>query len=358
MYRRKRMGPPRFAQGLDKEDMQVSPQRIEMIVEDAGERLDRWIAERCPNLSRARVQELIVQHLVLVNDAPSKAAYKLRPGDKVFVEAQERPPLSAEAESIPLQILYEDDDLLAVNKPPGMSVHAGAGTSRGTLVNALLGRGQSLSRGGAVADDLRPGIVHRLDKETSGVIVIAKSDFAHAKLAEAFSTRAVKKIYLALAEGRFESPAGKIDFPIGRDPVRRTRMKAFAASQRNARSVSARARAALTEWKKLLELGPATLLQIQLHTGRTHQIRVHLSALKHPLVGDTLYGAASHLHTAKTAMPALSRQFLHAARIGFPHPRSGAWLEVRAPLATDLRDYLDRLAASQGKRLDALRDYF
>src|SRR5262249_31363312 len=162
----------------------------------------------------------IEQSLVLVNSAPAKAAYKLRLGDKIFVEAQERPALNAEAESIPLQVLYEDDDVLAVNKPPGMSVHAGAGTSRGTLVNALLGRGQPLAHGAVVADDLRPGIVHRLDKETSGVIVIAKSDYAHAKLAESFSTRTVKKTYLALTEGHFDTRAGKIDFPIGRDPVR------------------------------------------------------------------------------------------------------------------------------------------
>lgn len=338
--------------------MDLNLKRLELLAEKGGDRLDRWVAERCPSLSRARVQELIEQHLVLVNNAPAKPSYRLRPGDKVFVEAQERPSLTAEAESIPLQILYEDDDLLAVNKPSGMNVHAGAGNSRGTLVNALLGRGQSLSRGGTLADDLRPGIVHRLDKETSGVIIIAKTDYAHAKLAEAFHTRAVKKSYVGLAEGSFENPAGKIDFPIGRDPVRRTRMKAFlAASKRMGQVGTTRARAALTQWKTLLELGPATLLAIQLHTGRTHQIRAHLSAIKHPLVGDTLYGAASHLHVGNTSMPALGRQFLHAARIGFPHPRTRAWLEVRAPLAADLRDYLDRLAALQGKGLDALQDY-
>src|SRR5262249_49585027 len=168
----------------------------------------------------------------------------------------------------------------------------------------------------------------------------------------------VKKTYLALTEGHFDTRAGKIDFPIGRDPVRRTRMKAFLASSRRGAPAAqtTRARSALTEWKKLLELGPATLLQVQLHTGRTHQIRVHLSAIKHPLVGDALYGAASHLHAGKLPMPALGRQFLHASRIGFPHPRTGAWLEVHAPLAADLRDYLDRLAALEGKRLDALED--
>jgi len=334
----------------------VAKQENWMVPDSArGVRLDRWVAAHCPNLSRARVQELIEEKLVLVNDAPCKPAYKLRAGDKIFVEAQERPPLTAEPEAIPLQILYEDDDVLVVNKPSGMSVHAGAGNSRGTLVNALLGRGQSLSRGGdvshggAVADDLRPGIVHRLDKETSGAMVIAKNDFAHAKLAQAFSARSVKKIYIALAEGKLEKRSGKIDFPIGRDPVRRTRMKAFLPAAAQGRpNLAGRARAALTEWKVLAELGPATLLEIRLHTGRTHQIRVHFSAVKHPLVGDTLYGAASHLRVAQTTMPGLGRQFLHSATLGFPHPRTGAWIEARAPLAPDLRDYLDRLSAVFG----------
>jgi len=322
---------------------------------DRGTRLDRWVAERCPNLSRARVQELIEQRLVLVNNAPAKAAYKLRAADRVFIEVQERPPLTAEAESIALQILYEDDDVLVVNKPAGMSVHAGAGNIRGTLVNALLGRGQSLSRGGSVshrgmvAQDLRPGIVHRLDKETSGALVIAKNDFAHARLAEAFSKRVVKKVYLALAEGHFERPAGIINFPIGRDPLRRTRMKAWpAASNKNQRGIAGRARQALTEWKRFAELGSATLLEVRLHTGRTHQIRAHFAAVKHPLVGDRLYGAAAYLRIGKTVMPALGRQFLHSATLGFPHPRTGAWIETDAPLVPDLRDYLDRLAAATG----------
>src|SRR5262245_42136568 len=222
-----------------------------------GVRLDRWVADRSPNLSRARVQELIEQGLVLVNNTPSKPAYKLRAGDKILVEAQERPPLTAEPEAISLEILYEDDDVLVVNKPAGMSVHAGAGNSRGTLVNALLGRGQALSAGGTgESPELRPGIVHRLDKETSGAIAVAKNDFAHARLSEAFKTRAVRKTYLALAEGPFDQERGRIDLAIGRDPVRRTRMKAFPPAKR-----AGRARPALTEWRKLADLGPATLLE-------------------------------------------------------------------------------------------------
>ena len=341
--------------------MKPQANRSEFIVADAerGARLDRFVVERCPNLSRARVQELIEEHLVLVNGAPAKAATKLRGGERIHVEAQERPPLSAEPENLPLQILYEDEDVLAVNKPAGMSVHAGAGSSRGTLVNALLGRGQSLSRGGVVSNDLRPGIVHRLDKDTSGVIAIAKNDFAHAKLAESFRTRAVKKTYLALAEGRLDAPSGKIELAIGRDPVRRTRMKALAADAKaGGRGVAGTARSAITEWRKLAEIGPATLLEVQLHTGRTHQIRVHLSALNRPLVGDTLYGAAAHLQTRKDRMPSLGRQFLHSAKLGFPHPRTGKWVEVRAPLPNDLRDYIERLAAVEGKSLADMEGYF
>jgi 23S rRNA pseudouridine1911/1915/1917 synthase len=333
--------------------------RIELVADQSGRglRLDHFVRQQCPNLSRSRIQELIEEARVLVDGAPSKAAHKLRGGERICVEAFGRPPLAAEPEAIPLEILYEDQDVLVVNKPAGMSVHAGAGNSRGTLVNALLGRGQSLSRGAAVTDDLRPGIVHRLDKGTSGVIAIAKNDFAHAKLAEAFRRRAVQKTYLALAEGKFEKSTGKIDWPIGRDPVRRTRMKALAGPTAG-HGLAGRARQALTEWHKLAELGPATLLEVQLRTGRTHQIRVHFSALKRPLVGDTLYGAASQLHVGQTALPALSRQFLHSAKLGFPHPRSGEWVETRAPLPADLRGYLELLARAAGRGLAGAEAYF
>jgi 23S rRNA pseudouridine1911/1915/1917 synthase len=336
---------------------------MELLVSAAsrGTRLDRWLAMQCPELSRARLQELIEAGLVQVNGAAAKASLKLRGGENVIVEARPRPPLRAEAESIPLEVLYEDDDLLVVNKPAGMSVHAGAGNSRGTLVNALLGRGQELSGGGAAADGeapLRPGIVHRLDKDTSGLIVIAKNDFAHARLAESFRTRAVKKTYLALAEGKFEKASGKIDFPIGRDPVHRTRMKAFPAQTKSAsRARPGVTREALTEWRKLADFGSAALLEVQLHTGRTHQIRVHLSAVKHPLVGDNLYGASLRLHAGKAELPALGRQFLHAAKLGFPHPRNGDWLETRAPLPQDLRDYLANLGNATDTDVNLAKEY-
>jgi 23S rRNA pseudouridine1911/1915/1917 synthase len=344
--------------------MTSEPNRTELIVSAAsrGFRLDRWLAAQCPQLSRARLQQLIEAGLVQVNGAAAKASLKLRGGERVIVEARPRPPLRAEAESIPLEVIYEDDDLLIVNKPAGMSVHAGAGNSRGTLVNALLGRGQELSRGGVAAEGeepLRPGIVHRLDKDTSGLIVIAKNDFAHAKLAESFRTRAVKKTYLALAEGKFEKAFGKIDFPIGRDPVHRTRMKAFTAQTKAAgRARPGVTREALSEWRKLADFGSAALLEVQLHTGRTHQIRVHLSAIKHPLVGDTLYGAASRLQAGKIELPALGRQFLHAARLAFPHPRTGEWLETLAPLPQDLRSYLANLASATNCDLQLADKYF
>ena len=320
---------------------------------DRGTRLDRWVAANWPELSRARVQELLEEGLILVNGAPAKAALKLRGGEQVQVEARQRPPLRAEPEAIPLQIVFEDDDLLIVNKPAGMSVHAGAGNSSGTLVNALLGRGQTLSRGGCGdPDQLRPGIVHRLDKETSGLIVVAKNDFSHARLAESFRARAVKKSYLALAEGSLETACGRIDFPIGRDPMHRTKMKAFPPGKKPTnRVLPATLRNASTEWRTLLDFGPATLLLVQLHTGRTHQIRVHFSAIKHPLVGDPLYGASEHLHVGKGQLPALGRQFLHAAAIGLPHPRTGQWIEARAPVPADLLEFLQLLGKASHRDL-------
>jgi 23S rRNA pseudouridine1911/1915/1917 synthase len=326
---------------------------------DRGVRLDQWIVAHFPELSRARVQELLEDGLILLNGAPAKPSHKLRGNERILVEARQRPPLRAEAESIPLDVLYEDDDLLIVNKPAGMSVHAGAGNSHGTLVNALLGRGQSLSRGGSELEDhLRPGIVHRLDKETSGLIVIAKNDFSHAKLAESFRTRAVKKTYLALIEGALDKPSGKISFPIGRDPIHRTRMKALTAPTKPGKHVPAgQLREALTQWRKIIQFGSASLVEVQLHTGRTHQIRVHFSALKHPLVGDTLYGASPQIHGGKAVLPALGRQFLHAAKLGFPHPRTGNWVEARAPLPPDLRDYLRLLAEQEGKSTEAASKY-
>jgi 23S rRNA pseudouridine1911/1915/1917 synthase len=345
---------------------------------DAGERLDRYLAARLPELSRTRIQELIEAGLVLVDGKPSKGAHRLHGGEKIAVDAQNRLPMRAEAESIPLDILYEDDDGIVVNKAAGMTVHAGAGNMRGTLVNALLGRGQALSRGG---DALRPGIVHRLDKETSGVILVAKNDFAHAKISEAFRQRLVKKTYIALVEGRLKEKQGRIELAIGRDLHRRTRMAVQRQKPSSALRASApggkalggsglagNAREARTDWRTLAEVDGTTLVEVQLYTGRTHQIRVHFSAIAHPVVGDTLYGAASQIHVdagtgrgasndrERITMPALGRNFLHAARLGFSQPRTGAWIEVRAPLPGELREFLRKLsevAGEDSKRIDA-----
>ena len=315
--------------------------------EQAGQRLDRVVTARCPELSRTRVQELIEAGLVLVDSRAAKGAHRLRGGERITVEVQPRPPLRAEAESIPLDILYEDHDVLVVNKPSGMTVHAGAGNARGTLVNALLGRGQALSQGG---DTLRPGIVHRLDKDTSGVVLVAKNDAAHATLGEAFRQRAVKKTYIALVQGLLRKDHGRIDLPIGRDPKRRVRMTA----RRSA--AFARAREARTDWRTLVHIDSTTLVEVQLHTGRTHQIRVHFSALGHPVVGDTLYGAAAQLRVGQITLPALGRNFLHAAKLGFTQPTTGAWIEVRAPLPQLLHSFLQDFATLAGdvsRRIDA-----
>jgi len=332
--------------------------RAELTVskEDAGQRLDLYVAERFPELSRTRVQELIDSGLLLVGGHPSKRAYRLRPGERVQVELQPRPALKAYAENIPLQILFEDEDVLVVNKPAGMTVHAGAGRASGTLVNALLGRGQHLSSG---SQALRPGIVHRLDRETSGAILVAKNDAAHAQLAEAFRTRAVKKVYVALVEGLVTRERGRIELVIARHPRRRTRMTAVAARHFPA---LAKAREARTDWRVLATLSASrpyrgrgfTLLEVQLHTGRTHQIRVHFAALGHPVVGDALYGPArgkrkSGLTPPGTPEFALKRIFLHAARLSFQQPRSGQWIEVAAPLPLELRDFLHRLAGFLGR---------
>ena len=325
------------------------PQHLEITVADAdtGLRLDRVVANHCPQLSRTRVQELIAGGLVLLNGKTAKDSHKVHAGDTIEVVPQPRPALRAEAESIPLDILYEDEDVIAINKSAGMTVHAGAGNSHGTLVNALLGRGQSLSQSG---DLLRPGIVHRLDKETSGLLLVAKNDFAHARLAEAFRERSIQKIYVALVQGVLKEEHGRIELAIARDPNRRTRMTARRAALLH------NAREARTDWRVLTRIDSTSLLEVQLHTGRTHQIRVHFSALRHPVVGDTLYGAAGQLHIGRTSLPSLGRNFLHAAKIAFAQPRTGQPIHLTAPLPPELRAYLQRLAAAASEppeRIDA-----
>ncbi len=310
--------------------------------EDAGLRLDVFLVRQLSGVSRARVQELIAQKRVLVEGTAAKPSLKLRGGERVSVLGPaQRPPLRAVPEDIPLDVVYEDEALAVINKPAGMLVHAGAGRAddarqRGTLVNALLHRFRSLS---AVGGGLRPGIVHRLDKGTSGLIVVAKDDAAHRHLAEQFSRRQVKKKYIALVHGWLKQDAGRVESAISRDRVRRRRM----TTRRTG------GRAALSEYRVQERLASAwgrfSLVEVRIATGRTHQIRVHLSSLGHPVVGDALYGAPRRLSArdGKTSLPTLARNFLHAAALEFTHPRSGAALSFSRPLPEDLDSFLATL---------------
>ncbi len=304
---------------------------------DAGRRLDLFIAQHVPSLSRTRVQELIGEGNVRVDGRAAKSAHRVSAGEVIEVAVVPRPALVAAPEDLPLDILLVDDDFVIVNKPAGMVVHAGAGHARGTLVNALLHRLGKLSGAGGA---LRPGIVHRLDKDTSGALVVARNDKAHEHLAEQFRSRNVRKIYLALVHGKMPRDSGTISLPISRDPHRRTRMTARESKGRHAR----------TDWRVIARLDRCTLVEAVLHTGRTHQIRAHFAAIGHPIVGDTLYGAPRVLHAGKRNLPLLERNFLHAARIGFSHPSTGAWVEVLAPLPRDLRVYFEQIAESLGRR--------
>jgi 23S rRNA pseudouridine1911/1915/1917 synthase len=290
---------------------------------DRGKRLDSLLHERLPNYSRSRLQSWIKEGRVLIGPDAAKASYLVRGDECISVEPADLPPLKAEAEDLPLQVLYEDADVVVVDKPAGMVVHAGAGNHQGTLVNALLHHFESLS---SVGGDLRPGIVHRLDRDTSGVLVVARTDRAHRALAEQFQTREVEKVYLALVHGQMETIEGHVSRPISRDPVRRTRMTARFDTGRNA----------YTEFKVRERFEFFNYLEVRIGTGRTHQIRVHLSFLKHPVVGDSLYGAPKLI----PGYPPLNRFFLHAHRLRFKSPSTGEWIAVESPLAPDLEEYL------------------
>jgi len=290
---------------------------------DAGKRLDQMVHERLPQFSRARIQEWIRGGRVLVNGGAGRPSRLLRTGDTVDVEPAEPPPLRAAAEAIPLEVLYEDADLVAIDKPAGMVVHAGAGVHSGTVVNALLHRFGSLSSAGGA---LRPGIVHRLDRFTSGVLLAAKNDAAHHALAAQFAGRHVEKVYVALVHGTVKAESGRIERPIARDPARRIRMTARLE----------RGRAAWSEYRVLRRFAGFTLLEVRIGTGRTHQIRVHLSSLGHPVAGDTLYGAPARVE----GRPPLGRFFLHARRIRFHQPSTGEEMVVEAPLPAELESWL------------------
>ena len=318
-------------------------------VEAAGWRLDQFLAGALDGVSRSRVQTLVEQGDILVEGKREKASLKLRGGESIVVTGQQRvSPLEAHPEDIPLEIVYEDADLAVVNKPAGMMVHAGSGAtdearSGGTLVNALLHRFESLS---TVGGELRPGIVHRLDKETSGLIVIAKNDKTHEALAEMFADRRMTKTYIALVQGKLPEEFATIQAPISRDAVRRTRM--------TTRRLDG-ARHAVSHYRVVERLesrfGPFTLARVRIETGRTHQIRVHMASISHPVVGDTLYGAPARIialplsTTRKAAREVLEldRNFLHSSELEFAHPISGKLIQLQSPLPRELKDFLEQL---------------
>ena len=306
--------------------------------EQSGRRLDRFLALQMPEISRTRVQSLIDEGRVRVDGVACKPSSRIVPGETVTVEIPPAPPPGVEPEDIPLEILYEDEDVAVVNKPAGMIIHPGAGISSGTMVAALLHKLGGIEGLSTIGGPLRPGIVHRLDKDTSGAVVIARNNSAHRKLVDEFRKRLVEKTYLALLHGRVKGDSGSIDLPITRDLRRRSRMTARRREGRQAR----------TDWRVLLRLGGFTLVEAALHTGRTHQIRVHFSALGSPVVGDTLYGAPRQERAGAELLPHLGRNFLHAARVAFVHPRSGERIDVRAPLPPDLLAYINDVAHRSG----------
>jgi 23S rRNA pseudouridine1911/1915/1917 synthase len=293
---------------------------------DTAKRLDAFLHERLPGFSRSRLQSWIKERRVLVDGKAARPSHLMRGGEKIAVTPADLVPLKAEPEALPLTVLYEDSDVVVVDKPAGMVVHAGAGHGRGTLVNALLHHFGKLS---SINGDLRPGIVHRLDRDTSGVLVVARTDPAHQALARQFHDRQVEKTYLALVHGRFKQRQGHITTAITRDPVRRTRMTArFGLG-----------RAAHTEYRVLKEWPQFSLLEVRIKTGRTHQIRVHLSSVGHPVVGDRLYGAPA----APPGLPALGRFFLHAHRICFTSPSKNHAISVESPLPLELSSFLESI---------------
>jgi 23S rRNA pseudouridine1911/1915/1917 synthase len=299
--------------------------------EAAGRRLDEVVAELA-GTSRARAARWAGDGRVAVDGRPRPKAYRLRGGERLAWAPPEEPPAGGPvAEDRPLEVRYEDDRLLVVAKPAGLVVHPGPGHPTGTLVNALLGRaGTSLSAGGGGAD--RPGIVHRLDKDTSGLLLVAKDDATHLALTRDLAAHRVERRYLALVQGRLPAESGTVDAPVGRHPRDRKRMAVVPAGGRRA----------VTHWR-VLETFPATqLVEATLETGRTHQVRVHLASLRHPLVGDRTYGADPTL----AARLGVARPFLHAWRLVFTHPATGQRVELTEPLPPDLQPVLDRLRAA------------
>lgn len=290
-----------------------------------GERIDRYLAETMPDCSRAYIQKLIKTQNVLVNQEPVKASYKLLIGDRLEIILPEVREPDIVAEDIPLDILYEDSDIIIVNKPKQMVVHPAPGHLSGTLVNALMYHcRQELS---GINGMMRPGIVHRIDMDTTGSLVVCKNDKAHQSLAEQLKEHSMKRVYVAVVHGNIKEEEGTVDAPIGRHPTERKRMSIHAKNGRHA----------VTHYKVLERFGEYTLIQCKLETGRTHQIRVHMASIGHPLLGDMVYGPR------KCPFPKLLGQTLHAKTLGFIHPKTGEYLEVEAPLPEYFQQLLEVL---------------
>ena len=314
---------------------QAEGHRHPVAKEEEGWRLDLFLTKKEPYLSRSRIQKTIDEGDVRVNDRPARASHKVKAGEDVWIRLAEVRPCRVEPEAIPLPILHEDEALLVVDKPAGIVVHPAPGHRTGTLVNALLHYCRDLS---GISGVLRPGIVHRLDKETSGLLVVAKSDAAHQGLSGQFKRREVKKTYLALVYGNPKANEGRIEAALGRHP--RDRKKMSTSSQHG--------RAAVSLWRVRERFGSATLLEVDIETGRTHQIRVHLASLGHPVVGDRVYGGEGRYRTIsdpllRDRVRRLEHQALHAWRLSFTHPLTGDPLSFTTPLPedlTDLRDFL------------------
>jgi 23S rRNA pseudouridine1911/1915/1917 synthase len=301
-----------------------------------GDRLDLFLSRQMPDWSRSQIQRLIRDGLVTVGSKPAKKGGEaIAAGTSISVRAEHQD-LHAAPEDLPLAIVYEDADLLVVNKPAGMVVHVGAGVSSGTLVNALLHHIAALSHSGG---DERPGIVHRLDKMTSGLVIVAKNDVTHRRLSDLFKSREVRKTYLALVHGLIANDSGEIARAVGRDPHRRTRMKAGGIASREA----------LTQYRVLRRIGQFSFVEALPRTGRTHQIRVHLASIGHPVVGDSTYGAPARLRFGTCEEATLPRTFLHAAKLAFTHPVTGVPLEFSAPLPAELSEFLAHVESREGR---------
>jgi len=310
---------------------------LHIIVPDgtSGTRLDAFLASVVPELTRAAVQRLIEDGDVLLDGVVQKSSYKVTGGEQISVTIPPPEPSTAVPEEMQLDILYEDSDLIVINKPAGMTVHPGAGVNSGTLVNGLLAHCSDLS---GIGGEIRPGIVHRIDKDTTGILVVAKNDAAHEGLAVQFRAHSVKRVYVALVFGSPRTDKGRVESIIGRHPVDRKRMSGSAKHGRHA----------VTHWKVLARFQEVTLLKLRLETGRTHQIRVHMSESGHPLVGDPVYGGSARAAGLKSPefrgmVKKFGRQALHAKTLGFRHPSTGEYIEFDSELPEDMQTLLDYL---------------